>query len=358
MDTVKFKTPRALDGEPVTIRSEPIEGLIGLRGRVCGNECEGCLFPAVYSDGIITAIVTAPAGEFELEPVTGDAAAAVRFDGIGEGDRFDVKINGETFTSYVYDQTLAKPYLGPVMTSFGESYTRLDFETKEHPHHRSVFFGVGDVTLDGGAEHVDFWNEPENCGIQRHTGIKNVVENNVYAAFTAGTQWCSHDGAPMLDAECEYKFYAQNKDVRYIDLSLTYRASYGGVTFGKTKEAGPLGVRMADPLRAERGGYIANSYGARGEGECWGRAANWCVYGGELSGHKIGIAVFDDPKNERYPTTWHVRDYGLFAANNLYFRGGLRIERGETLTYKYRLAFFEGTPEAAGIAGRFIVFAK
>ncbi len=357
MSTLKLKTARALDGEPVVIRSEPADGLVGLRGKVCGNECEGCVFPAVYENGAVTAIVTAPAGEHELEVVTGESAPAVTLSKVGDG-RVDIAINGEPFTSYVTDPALAKPYLGPVMTSFGESYTRLDFETKEHPHHRSVFFGVGDVTLDGGPEHVDFWNEPANCGIQKSTGIKNTVSNNVCASFTAGTQWCSHDGVPMIDAECEYKFYAQNRSVRYIDLALTYTAAYGGVTFWKTKEAGPLGVRMADPLRAERGGYIANSYGARGEGECWGRAANWCVYGGELSGHKIGIAVFDDPRNERYPTSWHIRDYGLFAANNLYFKGPVRIESGETLTYRYRLVFFEGTPEAARIADRFIVYAK
>ena len=354
MSTLQFRTSRDLENEPVTIKSEPAGTIRALRCPKCGRE-----FPAVYEDGIVTAILTLPAGEYEFECVAGEADAAVTFDGIGEdGDRFDIKIGGKTFTSYVYDPSLAKPYLGPVMTSFGESFTRLDFETKEHPHHRSIFFGVGDVTLDGGEKNVDFWNEPANCGIQRHTGIRNVVSNNVYASFMAGTTWCSHDGVPMIDAECEYKFYDQPEGCRYIDLALTYHAAYGGVTFGKTKEAGPLGVRMADPLRAERGGYIANSYGARGEGEAWGRASNWCVYGGELSGHPVGIAVFDDPGNERYPTTWHIRDYGLFAANNLYFRGGLRIEAGESLTYRYRIVLFEGTPEANRIGERFIVYAK
>ncbi len=357
MSTVKLKTSRALENEPVVIKSEPIEGISALIGRVCGNECEGCTFPAAYENGAISAIVTAPAGEHELEVLTGEEKLTVTVTEAG-GGCLEIKIGGETFTSYVTDPALAKPYLGPVMTSFGESFTRLDFETKEHPHHRSIFFGVGDVSLDGGPEHVDFWNEPANCGIQKSTGIKNIVSNNVSASFTAGTQWCSHDGVPMIDAECEYRFYSQSRDVRYIDLCMTYTASYGGVTFGKTKEAGPLGVRMADPLRAERGGYIANSYGAKGESECWGRAANWCVYGGELLGRKVGIAVFDDPKNERYPTTWHIRDYGLFAANNLYFKGPLRIEAGEKLTYKYRVVLFEGTPETARIADRFIVYAK
>ncbi len=336
MNTVKIKLNRRVEHEPITVKLENTPDF----------ECNavsyfGRIFPAQVHDGKLTVILSMFPGEHELTLTHADIPALA----ITEGeDRLDVMIGDELFTSYVYTDKLYKPYLGPVMTSFGESYTRLDFETKEHPHHRSVFFGVGDVTLEGeGAPaNVDFWNEPKNCGIQRHGGIKNIVTGTAFSAFTAKTVWCSHDGEPMMDAECEYKFYNQPDNCRYVDVALTYTASYGKVTFGATKEAGPLGVRVADPLRVENGGYMENSYGARGEKECWGKAANWCVYGGKLSGHDVGIAVFDNEDNERYPTTWHIRNYGLFAANNLYFRGGLTIPAGEKLTYRYRIVFFEG----------------
>ncbi len=351
--SIRYKTLRDLHAEPVTVKTDVSGAYNALRG------ADGKLYPASFGDGVVTAILTVPAGEYEFEPDTLPSNENdVKIGYTGAGDRFDITVGGSVFASYVYDEKLAKPYLGPIMTPFGESYTRLDFETKEHPHHRSVFFGVGDVTVAGAGKHVDFWNEPENCGIQRHGGIENVVETAAYASFDVKTMWCAHDGAPMTDAVATYKFYAQPEGCRYIDVSITYTASYGDVIFGKTKEAGPLGVRMADPLRAERGGYIANSYGGRGEAECWGRAANWCVYGGKLSGHDVGVAIFDDPKNERYPTTWHIRDYGLFAANNLYFRGGLTIPAGTSLTYAYRIVFFASTADDAHIADRFIAYCK
>jgi len=43
--------------------------------------------------------------------------------------------------------------------------------------------------------------------------------------------------------------------------------------------------------------------------------ADWCDYYGSIGGKTVGIAMFDHPSNPRHPTTWHVRDYGLFAAN-------------------------------------------
>ncbi len=265
-------------------------------------------------------------------------------------------IGNREFAEYVFSDKFCKPYFGPVMTSFGESFTRLDLEATEHPHHRSVFFGVGDVSLMDGPSHVDFWNEPEGCGIQR-SGEACVKEAGAYATVSAQSLWLSHDEVPMLDAESSFTVYAQPEGLRTVDVKLTLKASYGRVTFGATKEAGPLGVRVADPLRVDNGGYMTNSYGAEGEGECWGRAANYCVYGGRLSEHDVGIAVFDNSKNERFPTTWHIRDYGLFAANNLYFRGGFDIPADEKLEYNYRIIFFEGSPEEANINSRYIAYA-
>ena len=67
----------------------------------------------------------------------------------------------------------------------------------------------------------------------------------------------------------------------------------------------------------------------------------------------MGIAAFDHPDNERYPTAWHVRDYGLFAANNLYFKGGLTIHGGDSLTYRFRILFHRAEMTADELAGKY-----
>lgn len=350
--TIKIKTSRDFKDEPINLRCDGVrDGAVELTLNEQNGNYSAAPIPADAEGGIITAIVTLPAGEHTLTVrEAGSIKPGVTITEVAGDDRIDIKYGDTRFTSYVYTKSLPKPYLGPILTPDGTSYTRLDFTTTEHPHHRSVFFGVGDVTLEGtDIKNIDFWNEPQMRGIQTHEGIEKIVCGAARSSFTVASKWRANDGRPVMDAECTYTFYNQGADCRFIDIELTFKAPYGTVTFGKTKEAGPLGVRLADQLRGDRGGYIENSYGARGEVECWGRSANFCVCGGEANGHMLGIAVFDNEKNERYPTSWHVRDYGLFAANNLYFKGGLKIDEGQSLTYRYRLVFFEGKPDDRNI---------
>lgn len=290
------------------------------------------------SRGETLEIETAPAVSCGVEIIENNAE-----------NRLNINIGGSRFTSYVHDPKFAKPYLGPVLLSNGSSVTRLDLETKEHPHQRSIIVAVGDVNG------VDFWNEPQNRGVQRHNGFRNIVNGSSYASFTACNVWETSDGKPVIDEERTFTFYNQPHECRYIDLEIVFRAAYGDVTFGATKEAGPLGIRVAESIRADKGGHMVNSYGAEGEDECWGRCSGWCSYSGTVDDLNCGIAVFDNEDNERYPTSWHIRNYGLFAANNLYFKGGLVIKAGESLTYKYRICIFEGEQN---IADRFLNYIK
>lgn len=321
---------------------------------VCGAAApDGTIFKAQNTAGGVVILANIPANsETKLTLSccpTGEGAAQI----IRNEKSLDIMLGGKQFSSYVWDERYAKPYFGAVMTSFDEPFTRLDFETKEHPHHRSVFLGIGDVTLEGsGAKNVDFWNEPQDRGVQRCRSVENIEYGEAFARFAAENVWSSANDVPMLDERRTFTVYNQSAAQRYVDLDFTFTASYGNITFGATKEAGPLGIRMNDVLRADRGGHIENSYGASGEGECWGRPAHWCDYSGVLCGREVGVTVFDHPSNERYPTTWHIRDYGLFAANNLYFRGGFSLEAGKSITYRYRIAFREG--KAEHMADRFI----
>ena len=262
----------------------------------------------------------------------------------------DIMLGGKLFTSYVYDNKFAKPYLGPVYNKEGESYTRLDLLTKEHPHQRSVFLGIGDVNG------IDFWNEPDNMGLQRHLGFENITQGPIFAAFTTENIWSDINENAIMREKRRITIYNQSEENRFLDLEFTFFADYGDISFGETKEAGPLGIRMNEALKVQNGGIITNSYGAVNEEECWGRPAQWCDYSGKLNGNEYGLSVFDNPNNERFPTCWHVRDYGLFAANNFYFKGGLNINKGNKLTYKYRLCFHEGNVISADISEKYLSY--
>ena len=78
---------------------------------------------------------------------------------------------------------------------------------------------------------------------------------------------------------------------------------------------------------------------------------------GEINGEQIAVVIFDHPGNVGYPTYWHARGYGLFAANTLgqeVFSNGKEkmnflIKMGESATFRYRLAVFSGEPSVEEI---------
>lgn len=293
---------------------------------------------------IITGLKAGEQKSYTLCKVQNQWAAGVEI--IPKDNKIDIIIGGKPFTSYVYGPTLAKPYMGPVLGTYGQKYTRLDLDVKEHPHQRSVWMAIGDVNG------IDFWNEKGDYGKQKilqTSSISGPILGNIDAEIL----WTDFTGNPIMDEFRTLTFYNMPSSGRYVDIESTFKASYGKTVFGSTKEAGPLGIRVAESMKVTNGGTMINSYGAVGEEECWGRAANWCDYYGITDGYLSGIAVYDHPENDRYPTRWHIRNYGLFAPNNFYFTGSRTLEEGENVTYRYRMFFHDGDTKSAQVAQRF-----
>src|SRR5213075_3511630 len=99
-----------------------------------------------------------------------------------------------------------------------------------------------------------------------------------------------------------------------------------------------------------------------GDDKAWGKRADWCDYYGPVDGRTVGIAIFDHPSNPRYPTWWHVRDYGLFAANPFGLHdfekkekgaGDMTVKAGDSVTFKYRFYIHPGDEKDANVAERF-----
>ena len=122
-----------------------------------------------------------------------------------------------------------------------------------------------------------------------------------------------------------------------------------------------MAIRLAPTLRLRGSvgkGHIINSEGIR-DNNTWGKRAAWCDYYGPLGEEVVGVAIFDHPQNQRYPTWWHVRDYGLFAANPFGIHdfekkpagtGNLTIKSGDSVTFRYRFYFHKGDFQQAKVA--------
>ena len=72
----------------------------------------------------------------------------------------------------------------------------------------------------------------------------------------------------------------------------------------------------------------------------------------------VSVVIIDHPKNPNYPTFWHARGYGLFAANplgeNVFTNGkssrNLHLKKGETVVFRYRILVDNGSNTINGKA--------
>ena len=283
------------------------------------------------------------------------AFGQVKFD--RQADRIAVSMDGKAFTTFYWGGDAPKPYLHPLRTASGKIITRgfpmeqIQGETHDHPHHRGLWFTHGEVS---GA---NFWmNEkgykPEESGRIVPKGEPTAQGDKIHALF----EWQKPDGKPLLTEDRTMTFSGKG-DLRTIDFDVSFTA-LDMVKWGDTKE-GFFAIRLADKLTEKSGsGKMVNAAGATGMKNVWGKPSPWVDYSGELDGEKLGIAIFDHPKNFRHPTYWHTRDYGLFAANPFgehdFFNdknrdGSLTLKPKEVLRLRYRVVIHPGGVNVADL---------
>jgi len=209
---------------------------------------------------------------------------------------------------------------------------------------------------------VDNWSEMEGHGRTVHREFLRTDGGPVFGRICALGDWVGPDGRKVLEEVRDIRIYALPEEGRLVDMEVELRASEGDVKFGDTKEGGIASLRVQPSMEVRNGGRIENSYGAIGEAEAWGRRASWCDYSGPVEGRWVGMALMDHPDGFRYPTYWHVRDYGLMAANPFglsYFhndpnrRGDYVLKAGGSLKFKYRLYIHVGDAREGRVAERY-----
>ena len=281
--------------------------------------------------------------------------------------KVEVVSAGEPFTTYHYDTAYARPFLYPVVGPYGHGITRgypmdadVPGEKHDHPHHRSLYTAFGDVNG------VDDWSEGKGHGRIVHKQFSAVASGPVYARIVAENDWVGNDGTLAVAETREMVFYNTPPDTRLLDYAVTFHTADEPVVIGDTKEGGILSVRVATSMdvNSELGGQIRNAYGGINEQETWGKPSPWCDYSGPVAGRIVGLAVLDHPDNPRYPTQWHVRNYGLMTANCFgwsYYQNDKSIDGSYTIppqtdvTFQYRVYIHAGWAEH--VSDQFINFA-
>jgi hypothetical protein len=96
-------------------------------------------------------------------------------------------------------------------------------------------------------------------------------------------------------------------------------------------------------------GRYRSSEGLEGD-SVWSSRARWTALSGVVQGEPVTIAIFDHPTNYNFPTYWHARGYGLYAANPLGakdFTKGKKVDNftlapGQSATFRYRVLILNG----------------
>ena len=291
--------------------------------------------------------------------------------------KINVYIGNKLFTSFLFPDTLEKPVLYPVYTAGGTDVTRgfplnpKPGDPTDHPHHIGIWFNYENVNG------LDFWNNSyaipkEKKNLYGWIKTDRILEtkSGVKGIFSYHANWTNQKNETLLEETTTFKF-SQVGHKRIIDRITVLKANTP-VNFKDAKD-GLLGLRLAHELqipttkdqkftddkgnvtivkggadKVANGNYIT-SEGIEGD-SAWSTRAAWCKVYGKMGNDSVSVVIIDHPKNPNYPTFWHARGYGLFAANPLgekIFTNGkseknLHIKKGESVTFRYRIVIDNG----------------
>lgn len=293
--------------------------------------------------------------------------------------KIDIFYNKKLLTSYCWFDSTEKPVLFPIKTLSGNTITRgypitpRAGERVDHPHHVGLWLNYESVNG------LDFWNnstaiakeKKDHYGSIKHQEVLSVKSDKGKVYLKTRSNWVDHTGAVLLEEVTDFVFSEEKGDF-VIDRTSALKAVAPEVVFKDVKD-GLLGLRLARqleqpskqadkfvdasgivtavPVMNNEGvtGLYVNREGIKGD-DTWAKRSKWAAINGVKDGETISIAIIDHPKNPGYPTYWHARGYGLFAANPLgqkVFSEGkeelnLQLTKGQSTAFQYRVVIHSG----------------
>jgi hypothetical protein len=293
--------------------------------------------------------------------------------------KIEVLYDGALLTAYCFFDSTEKPILFPLKTVSGVTVTRgypitpRAGERTDHPHHTGLWLNYESVNG------LDFWNNSfaiadslkHRYGSIKHQRILTSKADGQSAFLQTFSHWVNSKQVVLLHETTSFRF-SKNKNDFIIDRTSTLTAVADEVFFKDVKD-GLLGLRVARELEmpsqqkdkfVDASGNVTevpalNNEGVTGnyknkEGitgdQVWSKRSAWASLTGKKDGKNVYIIIIDHPSNTGYPTYWHARGYGLFAANPLgqkIFSNGkeelnLKLRKGESVQFTYRVVIHEG----------------
>lgn len=256
-------------------------------------------------------------------------------------DSIDLTAEGSAQrATYRHGATLPKPCIHPIVTPNGTTLT--GFEMSDHVWHRGLWFTVKIINGE------NFWEENAPFGVQR-----SIEQPS--ASFTTPSDaridhqlnWTS-EGTGLAVRERRTIEFVQRDGYSFIDWTSQLTAEqhltldrtpyttwggYGGLTFRTSREV--HGASFTVP-------------GGESVAQLLGDRHDWALLQGKVDGgpnRSVAIGIVDHPANPRGKTPWYGKSadgYVFFNAAFL-FHEPMSVKRGETLTFRYRVLYRDGT---------------
>lgn len=258
----------------------------------------------------------------------------------------EILVGDQPFATYVYrDATIPRPFFANIHAPNGVRVTRAFPAGPDDDHgdmHPGLWMSFGD--LNG----HDFWRNKART--QHLRFVEPPQGGDGKGAFAVENAYVSEDGETIATETVRYAIVVDQGFL--LRWTSEFQPTDAPLVFGDQEEMG-LGVRVRPELAVDSGGRIHNAAGDENEAGVWGKPSQFADYRGTLDGEPFGVAIMNHPENFRTPW-WHARDYGLLVANPFgrnAMTGGeqsaVTVNTGETLTLRYTVLVYTGTPDLA-----------
>ncbi len=269
------------------------------------------------------------------------------------GNRIDVTIGDNFFTSYRFSDDEKYPFFFPVNGPVSGG-TVTSMRNGVYPHHSSLFFGCDRV--NGG----NYWQEGLDRGrIVSILGARVVETGGDKAVIEDECIWKRPDAESPIKDKRRITISAPDKDYYQLDFEVEMTMLMD-VEILKTNHS-LFSARIATDLTVSQGGVMVNSLGDKGEKETFGKPAPWLDFYGERKSGVEGICIMQHPSSKWFPSKWFTRDYGFMSPTPMFWPeddNSICLSKGETVTLKYRIIVHKGTVKEAGIAGLYEKYAR
>ena len=268
------------------------------------------------------------------------------------GNRIDVVIGKQFFTSYRFQPDEKYPFFFPVNGPISGA-TTTSMRNGEYPHHSSLFFGCDRV--NGG----NYWQEGLERGQIVSVGARIVEAKGEQVVIEDECIWKRPDAqAPIIDRR-KITISSPSKDLYQLDFDIEMEMLMD-VTIQKTNHS-LFSARIDPDLTVKQGGVMINSEGKEGEKGTFGVGSSWIdCYGKRKTGTE-GIAIMQHPSNKWYPSPWFTRDYGFMSPTPMYWPENEKtteLKKGDKINLRYRVLVHAGNSGEANIARLFEQYKK